>query len=393
MIQTRIRRKVKCRNLGCLYESVSFNKIPSHTWDKYSLAQNFSFKCQISSCTKRLICRAFGDIKSKHCWSFQQHKKYFNTQQAAADETELLVTNADIQEDLQEDDFSRALWEDLQEETNGLDIDESSVNHFDLIANFLLELREKYNVSTSATCFISEKLGRIVEQDRNMFANKILKVLHKDENFVQSYESRMTVHMVSPFVKACRKFTEQESLSTYIKAKKCFVEPKELQVGSNPETGKADSVQYIPIFETLKILLSKEHIVIYQIQHRNTVAANFNLSSDDTLKSFQNGKAFYENSYLNSNKKAVELILYDFNVVSPLGNKTVKYKTFYFVFGKLPSKFKSKLSEINLVFLASAHIISGYGYQKILQPVLDDIKELETKGVEVTFERLNHIFL
>ena len=89
----------------------------------------------------------------------------------------------------------------------------------------------------------------------------------------------------------------------------------------------------------------------------------------------------------------MELILYDFNVVSPLGNKTVKYKTFYFVFGKLPSKFKSKLSEINLVFLASAHIISGYGYQKILQPVLDDIKELETKGVEVTFERLNHIFL
>ena len=191
--------------------------------------------------------------------------KYFNTQQAAADETELLVTNADIQEDLQEDDFSRALWEDLQEETNGLDIDESSVNHFDLIANFLLELREKYNVSTSATCFISEKLGRIVEQDRNMFANKILKVLHKDENFVQSYESRMTVHMVSPFVKACRKFTGQESLSTYIKAKKCFVEPKELQVGSNPEAGKADSVQYIPIFETLKILLSKEHIVIYHI--------------------------------------------------------------------------------------------------------------------------------
>ena len=51
--------------------------------------------------------------------------KYFNTQQAAADETDLFVNNADIQEvdDLQEDDF------------------------FDLIANLLLEFREKYNVS------------------------------------------------------------------------------------------------------------------------------------------------------------------------------------------------------------------------------------------------------
>ena len=40
---------------------------------------------------------------------------------------------------------------------------------------------------------------------------------------------------------------------TYIKAKQCFGERKELQVGFNPLTGKVDSVQYIPIFETLKI--------------------------------------------------------------------------------------------------------------------------------------------
>ena len=174
------------------------------------------------------------------------------------------------------------------------------------------------------------------------------------------------------------------------------MEPKELQVGFNPETGKADSVQYIPIFETLKILLSKEDIFFYHIEQQNTVTANFNLSSDDTLKSFQNSKAFYENRLLNSNKKTVELILYhdDFNVVNPLGNKTVKYKTsaFYFVLGKLPSKFRSKLSDINLILLASAQIVSRYGYQKILQPALDDIKELETKGVDVTFEGLNHIF-
>ena len=92
--------------------------------------------------------------------------KYLNTQQAAADEADLLVNNADIPEvdDLPEDNFSEALREDLQEGTNGLDTDESSVNHLDLIANLLLELKEKYNMSTSATCFVSEKLGYIVER-------------------------------------------------------------------------------------------------------------------------------------------------------------------------------------------------------------------------------------
>ena len=107
--------------------------------------------------------------------------------------------------------------EDLQG-FNELDTDESSVNHFDLIAKLLLELREKYNMSTSTPCFIKGKLC-ILQSKTKMFANKILNVLHKDENFVQSYELRMTAHMVSPFVEACQKFTGHKSLSMYIKAK------------------------------------------------------------------------------------------------------------------------------------------------------------------------------
>ena len=86
--------------------------------------------------------------------------KYFNIQQAAADEADLSVNNPGIQEvdDLKQEYFSEAPREDLQEGFSGLDTDESSVNHFDLIANLLLELREKYNMSTSAPRFISEKL-------------------------------------------------------------------------------------------------------------------------------------------------------------------------------------------------------------------------------------------
>ena len=56
--------------------------------------------------------------------------KYFNAQQAAADETDLSVNNPVIQEidDLQQD-FSEAAREDLQVGFNGFDTDESSVNH------------------------------------------------------------------------------------------------------------------------------------------------------------------------------------------------------------------------------------------------------------------------
>ena len=65
-----------------------------------SLAHYFSFKCEISSCTKRHAnLQSFRrQVKSKHCCFFEQHMKYFNTQQAAADEEDLSVNNPDIQE-------------------------------------------------------------------------------------------------------------------------------------------------------------------------------------------------------------------------------------------------------------------------------------------------------
>ena len=59
-----------------------------------------------------------------------------------------------------------------------------------------------------------------------MFANKILSEQHKDKNFVQIYELRMNCHIKRQFLEAFQKFTDQKSLSTYIKSNKCFVEPK-----------------------------------------------------------------------------------------------------------------------------------------------------------------------
>ena len=152
MIQNRIRRKFSAGIWDVPMNQSALTKF-FRILGISSLAHNFSFKCEISSCTKRYInLQSFQrHVKSKHCCFFEQHMKYFNTQQAAAGEADLSVNNPDIQE---VDD----LQQDLQEGFDGLDTDESSVNHFDLIAHLLLELREKYNMSISATCFISEKL-------------------------------------------------------------------------------------------------------------------------------------------------------------------------------------------------------------------------------------------
>ena len=54
----------------------------------------------ILSCTKRYAnLQSFRRlVESKHCCFFEQHMKYFNTQQSAADEEDLSLNNPDIQE-------------------------------------------------------------------------------------------------------------------------------------------------------------------------------------------------------------------------------------------------------------------------------------------------------
>ena len=97
-----------------------------------------------------------------------------------------------------------------------------------------------------------------------------------------------------------------------------------------------------------------------------------------------------------SNEPYLQLILYhdDFNVISPLENKAVKYKSsaFYFVLGNLPGKLRSRLCDINLVMIFPATLISKYGYQSILQPFLEDLEKLETSGIKVVVEGRSTIF-
>ena len=40
-----------------------------------------------------------------------------------------------------------------------------------MVGNILLELREHFNVTTKATCFIAEKMSQIVDSDRKLFGS------------------------------------------------------------------------------------------------------------------------------------------------------------------------------------------------------------------------------
>ena len=144
-----------------------------------------------------------------------------------------------------------------------------------------------------------------------------------------------------------------------------------------------DTVQYVPILRTLRLLLNHEDVLV-------EVFIGITEQTEGVMKSCNDCEMWRKDALFTSDEPSLQLILYhdDFNVVNPLRNKVVKYKSsaFYFVLGNIPSKLRSRLSDINLVMILSATLISKFEYQLILQPFLEDLEKLQTSSVKVADE-------
>ena len=71
---------------------------------------------------------------------------------------------------------------------------------------------------------------------------------------------------------------------------------------------------------------------------------------------------------------------------NPLGSKKGIHKLgcIYFILRNLPPKYNSVLMNIHVVTLFHSQDLKTYGFDNILKP-LDDLKILETQGIEVPF--------
>uniref|UniRef100_A0A7M6DS12 Uncharacterized protein n=1 Tax=Clytia hemisphaerica TaxID=252671 RepID=A0A7M6DS12_9CNID len=130
--------------------------------------------------------------------------------------------------------------------------DETAV---ETIHSFLLELREKYFVTTEATCFISEKLSHILSIDRKRHGEAIKSSLSRNiANFKLDHETKMILQCESEYAIAFNKFKGAKALSQFTENKPQYVEPIEITLGNNSKGG-IDTYQYVPILSTLSVLL------------------------------------------------------------------------------------------------------------------------------------------
>ena len=126
-------------------------------------------------------------------------------------------------------------------------------------------------------------------------------------------------HSQSSAANACEMFAQSKKIDRYVRQSPDFISPVEYVLGVG-SSGKPETVQYIPILDTLKCVLKHEDVLGQVFGNR--------ASLDHVVREISDGPKVRENSFFHENPHGLQILLYhdDFVVSNPLGNKVKKYK-------------------------------------------------------------------
>ena len=128
--------------------------------------------------------------------------------------------------------------------------------------------------------------------------------LNRNGNFPLSYVSDVIMSCKSPFAQAFDKFTGKKNLDQYIMTQNFYVKPQEISIGFDSVKNKGDSIQYVPFFETLNLILEHEDVLGELTSNCESEHANL-----ETFKSFKDGRYFKENVLFQSPKRSTNMFV------------------------------------------------------------------------------------
>ena len=146
-----------------------------------------------------------------------------------------------------------------------------------------------------------------------------------------------------------------------------------------------DKYMYVPILSTLKSIFKNVEIRESFLQDK--------LSERGIYRDINDGSYFQNHSLFSQERHALQLLLYyddDFETANPLGSKKGVHKLscVYFTLKNLPPKCNSVLMNVHLAALFYTNDLKTYGFEEILKPLINDLKILETKGIQLpSFEK------
>ncbi|KAG1670659.1 hypothetical protein GQR58_016758 [Nymphon striatum] len=190
----------------------------------------------------------------------------------------------------------------------------------------------------------------------------------------------------NPFVGLQSQYCEQK----YFTSMGTFLQPEEIVLGhrqdqvTNSKTGNVNQVwvkdvyYYVPLKGMLKLFLESPGVW--------DAVQSYIPKADCVLRDFHDGE-YYNSHNLLPTENCISIGLYndDMETANPLGTHATVHKLgfFYYIVKNLPPVFNSSLNNCFLMQVYYSGDRKTYGFEKLLQRAILELKELADFGVEV----------
>ena len=369
---------VKCFNCArCEYQNRNFWRLIKHYDSEHSADANFNVVCGVENCQKsysnvRALC---AHLRSKHNAYYTGCMIDRKCEKNVIDDDLGVSFEVPVQVSPKNNDDENY---NISSINRNVDVQASAMNN---VAAWSVKLREINKVSGAVCEDIRQNIGAMLSASRDSLSDSIRCKLQEFGATSAMTDSIITIlECPTPLETACQSLGKEYHLNKYVEANFSFVEPVQYRMQNLDETDDdIEYMQYIPILETLKVLLQNDDIFSSVVNSHN--------SKDGKLRDFCDGHFHKQHQLFAVDDLALQVVLYydDFGAVNPLGHRAKKYKIagFYFMLANVHPKDRSRLHTIHLAALCFSKGLRKCGFEEVLRPLVNDLKTLAKEGITV----------
>ncbi|XP_071153109.1 uncharacterized protein [Mytilus edulis] len=360
----------------CNQEVRFFSKLISHYRFTHGHEHGFFLTCSIEGCEKQYqnVDSYLKHVKRKHKEFYQTHFSKLREENRSADIADCLMEVHENEDELIDDAGN-----------NVVDTEFSQIDFKKNIGIFLIQLRENYKLPAKVLPIVVNEFQSMINHHQASVSHSLNKLVGNNEfNAIQVDQFKQILNEKSEIENALSNLDSEYKINKFARFHLNFVKPIEYK----PDRNHIETYQYVPIIDTLQNLLSHDDVFAYVMNNHK--------STDGILRDFCDGNIYSTNQFFIDNPDALQIMLFfdEFTAVNPLGHQVKNYKIagFYMLLGNLPPKFRSQLHCIQLVALCHSTTLKHNGFEKILDPLINDLQSLETNGITVSKHNVDHHF-
>lgn len=241
---------------------------------------------------------------------------------------------------------------------------------------FYMKLQAKYLIPSSTLQMIVEETNDLFDICSQHTKNQFKDALKARTNLSDSDIDEVLNSLTDLHSSCSTPLSTEYTRKQFFQRNFDYVHPQAIHLGTD-ENRFDRYVQYIPLKETLKVML-KDPVVWQECIKTQTAPP------PGVLTDVCDGSVFKSNAFCMQPGINLKLILYQdaFEIVNPLGSAKKKHKivAVYFTLANFEPFYRSSVDQLQLLLLCTERDFKYFGHQRVFSKMFSDLRELEDNG-------------